>query len=74
MTHIAQILETTFANWQAPRPMQSLTAVHARFLQVPLFATPETAAAVVRLRDAAAAVGGAALTATPDGNHGENTK
>ncbi|THT98113.1 hypothetical protein E9531_15045 [Lampropedia puyangensis] len=44
MKHIAQVLENTFANWQAPRPVKHLTPAHAKFLQRPLFRIPQPAA------------------------------
>lgn len=45
MKHIAQVLDTTLSNWQAPRPVSHLLPFQAKFLQRPLFVKPQDAAA-----------------------------
>jgi len=45
MKHIAEVLEITFSNCEAPRPVSQLLQVQAKFLQRPLFVQPKPAAA-----------------------------
>jgi len=52
MKHITEVLETTFSNWEAPRPVSQLLQVQAKFLQRPLFVAPVCAQAVPSLRGA----------------------
>jgi len=40
MKHIAQVLDTTLASWQAPRPLKDLTSTHAFWLQRQIVGIP----------------------------------